>query len=76
VAARIGVGGSLRYLRKNRQILQLLVPRTYMPDRLLRSLGPSLTDPAADIRALHLFTFNQVEETVGWQRRLLQELGG
>lgn len=76
VAARIGVGGSLRYLRKNRQVLQLLVPRTYTADRLLRSLGPSLTDPAADIRALHLFTFNQVEETVGWQRRLLRELGG
>ena len=76
VAARIGVGGSLRYLRKNRQVLQLLVPRTYTADRLLRSLGPSLTDPAADIRALHLFTFNQVEETVGWQRRLLEELGG
>ena len=75
VAARIGVGGSLRYLRKNRQILQLLVPRTYTADRLLRSLGPSLADPAADIRALHLFTFNQVEETVSWQRRLLQELG-
>ena len=75
VAARIGVGGSLRYLRKNRQLLQLLVRRTYTADRLLRSLGPSLTDPDANIHALHLFTFNQVEETVDWQRRLLQELG-
>ena len=74
VAARIGVGGSLRYLRKNRQLLQLLVPRTYTADRLLRSLGPSLTDPRVDVRALHLFTFNQVQETVGWQRRLLEEL--
>ncbi|HET9671296.1 MAG TPA: methylenetetrahydrofolate reductase [Actinomycetota bacterium] len=74
VAARIGVGGSLRYLRKNRQILQLIVPRTYTADRMLRSLGASLIDPAADIRALHLFTFNQVEETVGWQRWLLREL--
>jgi methylenetetrahydrofolate reductase (NADPH) len=74
VAARIGVGGSLRYLRKNRQLLHLLVPRTYTADRLLRSLGPSLIDAEADIRALHLFTFNQVEETVGWQGRLLEEL--
>ena len=51
------------------------MPRTYTADRLLRSLGPSLTDPEADIRALHLFTFNQVVETVDWQRRLLEELG-
>jgi methylenetetrahydrofolate reductase (NADPH) len=75
VAARIGVGGSLRYLRKNRQMLQLLLRSTYTPDRLLRTLGPTLTDPDADIRALHLFTFNQVVETVDWQRRLLAELG-
>lgn len=75
VAARIGVGGSLRYLRKNRQLLHLLVPRTYTADRLLGSLGPSLTDAEADIRALHLFTFNQVEETVSWRGRLLGELG-
>jgi methylenetetrahydrofolate reductase (NADPH) len=75
VAARIGVGDSLRYLRKNRQLLRLLVRRTYTPDRLLRSLGPSFSDAEADIRALHLFTFNQVEETVSWRRRMLQELG-
>jgi hypothetical protein len=26
------------------------------------------------VRALHLFTFNQVEDTVAWQRRMLAEL--
>jgi len=75
VAARIGVGGSLRYVRKNRQLVQLLFRRTYTADRLLRSLGPSLDDPAAGIEALHLFTFNQVAETVAWRRRLLSDLG-
>jgi methylenetetrahydrofolate reductase (NADPH) len=74
VAARIGVGGSLRYLRKNRQLIQLLFRRTYTADRLVRSLGSSLEDPAADIRALHVFTFNQVAETVAWERRMLAEL--
>jgi methylenetetrahydrofolate reductase (NADPH) len=74
IATRIGVGTSLRYLRKNRQLLRLFLRRTYTPDWLLRSLGPSFADPEADIGALHLFTFNQVEETVGWQRRFLQEL--
>jgi len=75
VASRIGVGGSLRYLRKNRQLLHLLLHRTYTADRLLRSLGPSLADPTDDIRGLHVFTFNQVAETVAWHRRLLAELG-
>ena len=74
IAARIGVGGSLRYLRKNRQLIQLLFRKTFTSDRLLRSLGPTLTDPEANIAALHVFTFNQVEETVAWQRRVLDEL--
>ncbi len=74
IAARIGVGGSLRYLRKNRQLVQLLFRRTFTADRLLRSLGPTLTDPEANIARLHLFTFNQVAETVAWQRRTLEEL--
>ena len=74
VAARIGVGGSLRYLRKNRQLLRLLFGRSFTPERLLDSLTPTLADPKADVRALHLFTFNPVEETVGWPRRMLSDL--
>jgi methylenetetrahydrofolate reductase (NADPH) len=74
VAARIGVTGSLRYLRKHRSLLGHVLRRSVGPDALLGSLAVTLADPAADVRALHLFTFNQVEETVGWQRRLLGEL--
>ena len=73
VAARIGVGGSLRYLRKNRQLFRLLFGRSFTPERLLGSLGSTLVEPKADVRALHLFTFNQVEETVAWQERMLAE---
>lgn len=74
VAARIGVGGSVRYLRKNRQLFRLLSGRSFTPERLLGSLAPTLADPEADVRAIHLFTFNQVEETVAWQKRMLAEL--
>ena len=28
----------------------------------------------ADVRALHVFTMNQVEQTVAWQRRMMEEL--
>jgi hypothetical protein len=33
-----------------------------------------LADPVADVRALHVFTFNQVEQTATWQREMLDEL--
>jgi methylenetetrahydrofolate reductase (NADPH) len=74
VAARIGVGGSARYLRKNRQLLGFVFRRSYTPDRLLRALAPTIADPTADVRALHVFTFNQVEAAVAWQRRMLADL--
>lgn len=74
VAAKIGVGGSARYLRKNRQLLGFVFRRSYTPDRLLRSLAPTIAEPSADVRALHVFTFNQVEAAVEWRRRTLEEL--
>jgi methylenetetrahydrofolate reductase (NADPH) len=74
VAARIGVGGSVGYLRKNRQILGLLFRRSFSPERLLMALAPTIADPAADVRGLHLFTFNQVEPMVAWHRRMVAEL--
>jgi methylenetetrahydrofolate reductase (NADPH) len=75
IAARIGVGGSIRYLGKNRQVLAALFRRSFTPDRLLEGLGPTLSDPGAIVEALHLFTFNQVSETVAWHRRVLADLG-
>lgn len=74
VAARIGVGGSFRYLRKNRQLFRLFFRRSFTPERLLRSLTATLADTRAEVQALHLFTFNQVQATVDWQRRMLAEL--
>jgi methylenetetrahydrofolate reductase (NADPH) len=74
VAARIGVGGSVRYLKKNRQLFRLLFRRSFTPARLLRSLAPTLADREAEVQALHLFTFNQVDATVNWQRRMSAEL--
>lgn len=74
VAMRIGVGGSARYLRKNRQLLGFLFRRSFTPDRLLRSLAPTIGDNGAGIEGLHLFTFNQVEATVAWQQRMLAQL--
>jgi methylenetetrahydrofolate reductase (NADPH) len=74
IAARIGVGGSIRYLRKNRQLLGLVFRRSYTPDRLLSSLAGTIADPDADVRVLHLFTFNEVEAAADWRRRILDAL--
>ena len=68
------MAGSVRYLRKHRSLLGHVLKRSFGPDALLEALAPSLADPTADVRALHLFTFNQVEETVVWQQRVLEEL--
>jgi methylenetetrahydrofolate reductase (NADPH) len=74
IAARIGVGGSARYLRKNRQLLGFVFRRSFTPDRLLRSLAATIADPGSGIEGLHLFTFNQVEAATEWRRRTLDEL--
>jgi methylenetetrahydrofolate reductase (NADPH) len=75
IAARIGVADSARYLNKNRSIIGHLIKGSFGPDALLEALAPTLCDPAADVRALHLFTFNQVRDTADWQRDMLAELG-
>jgi methylenetetrahydrofolate reductase (NADPH) len=75
IAARIGVADSTRYLLKNRSLLgHLMQGGTFGADAVLARLGPTIADPGAKIRALHVFTMNQVRETVEWQRRLLDEL--
>lgn len=63
---RLGVGASLRYLRKNRRaISRLLSSSDYDPDSLLDPLAPYLGP--LGITGLHCFTFNQVGETAAWR---------
>ncbi len=66
MGARLGVGPSLRYLRKNRAaITKLMTSPNYDPDHILMALSPSLDD--LGVTGLHVFTFNQVSPTVTWQ---------
>jgi methylenetetrahydrofolate reductase (NADPH) len=75
VATRIGVADSARYLKKNTQLIGHIVRGgSFGPDAFIEQLAPTLADPVADVRALHVFTFNQVEQTAAWQRRMLDEL--
>lgn len=75
IGARIGVADSTRYLLKNRSLLGHLVQGSaFGADALLVGLASTIADPRANVRALHVFTMNQVVETVEWQRTLMAEL--
>ena len=72
ISARIGIADSARYLKKNRKMVGHLMKKgSFGPDAFLESLAPTIADPTADVRALHVFTFNQVQNTADWQRRML-----
>ena len=63
---KLGIGASLRYLRKNRSVVsKLAAPGGYDPMDLLAPMARELE--TLDIAALHVFTFNQVANTVAWQ---------
>lgn len=75
IAARIGVADSARYLKKNRHMVgHLMSPGSFGPDAFLEGLAGTIADHAAHIVGLHLFTFNQIEETVAWQQRMEERL--
>ena len=75
ISARIGVADSKRFLSKNTRLVGRLVrPGGYSPHALLEGLAPAMTDPTADIRGLHIYTFNQVETTEEWRLRYLERL--
>ncbi|HEY1699058.1 MAG TPA: methylenetetrahydrofolate reductase [Trebonia sp.] len=66
---QIGVGTSVRYLAKQHGFIgNVLKGGAYQPESLLLEMGDAVASPAPGIEGLHLFSFNQVEETVQWQR--------
>ena len=77
MAAKAGAGESARFLAGHAEwFLRFGAPGGYRPDRLLGRLGPTLAAPSAGVAGLHLFTFNQVQQTEQWRRELLIRLGG
>jgi methylenetetrahydrofolate reductase (NADPH) len=67
LSARIGVGPSLSFLRKQRGIRALL-SKGSTADKLYAKLAPAVDDPELNIAGFHIFTFNQLLETFQWQR--------
>ncbi len=76
ISARIGIADSARYLKKNKPHGRSTParPASSGPTRCSRGWRRPSPTRAPMSRALHLFTFNQVEATVEWQERMLAEL--
>jgi methylenetetrahydrofolate reductase (NADPH) len=73
LSVKIGVGRSLRYLTKQHGMVGgLLLGRSYAPEKLLLDMGARLGSPDLAVEGLHVFTFNQVDVTVAWQRRVAE----
>jgi methylenetetrahydrofolate reductase (NADPH) len=68
VSTRIGIGDSLRFLRKNGGFAGRFL-RGFSPDRLVDGLGPALA--SGKVAGFHVFTFNDVAETEAWRQRRL-----
>jgi len=74
IGARIGMGQSLRYLKKNvRAIRSVLVGGISATEELLEALAPSSQELGID--GLHIFTFNAIAETTAWREKKLSAGG-
>ena len=69
VSTRIGIGDSLRYLRKNGSFASRFLRGGFSPDPLVDGLGPVLD--GEQVAGFHVFTFNDVEDTERWRRERL-----
>jgi methylenetetrahydrofolate reductase (NADPH) len=75
LSLRIGVGQSVKVLRKQKGLVgKLISTRPYQPDELLRGIHAHLDDPRLNIPGFHLFSFNDVEATEGWRQATLRRL--
>jgi methylenetetrahydrofolate reductase (NADPH) len=74
ISVKIGLGESARFLRHHGNWVSRLMTRQFKPDPLLRDLGPTVADPAANVAGFHLYTFNEVARTERWRRQAIERL--
>jgi methylenetetrahydrofolate reductase (NADPH) len=70
MSARIGVGPSMAFVRKQRGLRSLMgLFRRSASDRLYDALAPAVGDPELGVANFHYFTFNQLIATYEWQQQ-------
>lgn len=76
VAGRIGVGDSLRFARRQAELVgALLRGRTYDPEGLMLEIIEGSLDLELGMAGFHLFSFNQVSSTLKWREDMLKKSG-
>jgi methylenetetrahydrofolate reductase (NADPH) len=70
ISLKVGVGASLRFLRKQHGILSLLKRPGHEADALRDELVPLVGDRTLGLAGLHLFTFNELVATYEWSAAL------
>lgn len=74
---RIGVGQSLKLLKKQNGLLKKLISaKPYQPDDLLEGLLPHLGEPDIIVPGFHLYSFNDIERTEKWRAEAYEKLIG
>ena len=76
ISARVGVGPSLRFLRKQGGVRNLLRMSRSSADRLYDALLPHLDDPELKLAGFHYVTFNRLLETWRWEHEKHRRDGG
>jgi methylenetetrahydrofolate reductase (NADPH) len=72
VSTRIGIGESVRFLRKHGNfVTRFFQPGGFSPDKLIRGLSPVIADPAGKVAGFHIFTFNDLDDTEAWRQKQL-----
>jgi methylenetetrahydrofolate reductase (NADH) len=68
ISAKVGVGPSLAFLKKQRGLRNLLRLSASSADRLYDSLARHVGDPELGVEGFHWFTFNRLVETWTWRQ--------
>jgi methylenetetrahydrofolate reductase (NADPH) len=77
LSLRIGVGQSVKVLKKQKGLLRKMISaKPYQPDDLIAGLEPYLGDPEINIPGFHLFSFNDIERTERWRKEMFEKFGG
>jgi methylenetetrahydrofolate reductase (NADPH) len=69
LSLKIGVGSSVKFLTKQHGFVgNLLLGRSYVPETLIADVVADPDFGSLGVEGLHVFSFNQIETTVDWQR--------
>ncbi|WP_226346696.1 methylenetetrahydrofolate reductase [Agilicoccus flavus] len=74
MATKIGVGESIRFLKKQRKVFARIATPGFTTDKFVARVAALSANDSLAVAGLHLYTFNQVDVVESWRRRTLDEL--